>query len=124
MNVMPIKTSVFGQKDVMEYDLNGRTAERWTIPDLQQEYADTLRAIVAGTDTPMTVLHALIMHRDYALTIDGVAAVLGQQTYEVEGVLASLEAAGWIIRFSERGQEKYLLDQIESQNTMAEYPES
>jgi hypothetical protein len=94
---------------VAKLDVEGEAPYLWNaVPSLCDEYRQTLSNIVEGSE-PTTVMHALLLERSDPPTKEGIAAILGRQTYEIEGVLESLDEEGWLLRFVENGLEKYAL---------------
>jgi hypothetical protein len=81
---------------------------RSSVPSLCDEFSETMRGLVVGS-SPLTVTHALLLQGDEPLTREGIAATIGRPTYEIEGVLATLEEQGWLLSFRENGLEKYVL---------------
>ncbi len=93
-----------GSSDLME-ETPG--ADRRTTGQLCYEFTETMRGLIRDTG-PRTVTHALLISES-PLTSEGLAAMLGRPTYEVNETLELLEDEGWILRFIENSLEKYVL---------------
>lgn len=92
---------------------------RSSVPNLNDEFRETLRGLIAGTD-PVTVTHALYIRGTESYTREGLAAAIGRPTYEIEGVLAALEEDGWVLRYWENGLEKIALNAPQTERSFVQ----
>lgn len=85
-----------------------RDPEPDDVLSIDDQIARTISDIAMG-EAPSNVMGVLLANRDRGVPTAEIAVRLGKTQPQILGELATLEVAGWAVRFQDNNREKYII---------------